>query len=98
MKAFHLIGHIFSWAVFIYFAANTIYLFIIAVFGIITKGHKFQIHPDKLLIAIIVPCIKEDQVILNTARQAIMHDYPASPFTVTVVSDKLSAETVNKLK
>lgn len=98
MNTFYLVGHIFSWAVFIYFAANTIYLFVIAVFGMMTKGKKFRIQQHKFRIAILIPCIKEDQVILNTAQQAVMHDYPTSRFSVTVISDKLKAATVDELK
>ena len=98
MNTFYLIGHIFSWAVFIYFAANTIYLFVIAVFGLLIKGKKFTIQSDKYRIAVLIPCIREDRIILDTAQQAMMHDYPSSSFTVTVIADKLKAESISELR
>ncbi len=98
MNTLYFLGHIFSWAVFIYFAANTIYLFVIAVCGLLIKGKKFVINKDKYRIAVLIPCLREDRIILDSARQAKMHDYPASQFTVTVIADKLKPETVNELK
>jgi cellulose synthase/poly-beta-1,6-N-acetylglucosamine synthase-like glycosyltransferase len=98
MKTFYLLGHIFSWAVFIYFAANTVYLFVIAVCGRLIKGEKFKIQSHKYRIAVLIPCIQEDSIIVDTAQQAISHDYPFSHFTVTVIADKLKSESVNELR
>jgi len=98
MKTFYLLGHIFSWAVFIYFAANTLYLFVIAVCGRLLKGEKFKIQNHKYRIAVLIPCIREDSIIVDTAQQAIAHDYPFSRFNVTVIADKLKSESVNELK
>jgi len=98
MNTFYLIGHIFSWAVFIYFAANTLYLFVIAVCGRLIKGEKFKIQSDKFQIAVLIPCIREDRIIVDTAQQAISHDYPFSRFTVTVIADKLKSESIDELR
>ena len=98
MNTLYFISHIFSWAVFVYFAANTIYLFIIAVCGLVMKGKKFSVQSDKLRIAVLIPSLREDRIILDTARQAKMHDYPESRFTVTVIADKLKSESVNELR
>jgi cellulose synthase/poly-beta-1,6-N-acetylglucosamine synthase-like glycosyltransferase len=98
MKTFYLIGHIFSWAVFIYFAANTVYLFVIAVYGRLKKTRKFDFQTDKRKIAVLIPCFREDHIIVDTARQAKAHDYHASRFTVTVIADKLQSESVDELR
>ena len=55
MKTIYLIGNIFSWAIFIYFAANTLYLFIIAICGRLVKGTKFDTPSDKCCIAVLIP-------------------------------------------
>ncbi len=65
MNTFYFIGHIFSWTVFIYFAANTLYLFVIALCGLLIKGKKFGIQNDKFQIAILIPCLREDNIILG---------------------------------
>ena len=98
MKTFYLLGHIFSWAVFIYFAANTVYLFVIAVYGRLTKSRKFELQRDKSQIAVLIPCFKEDRIIVDTAARAMAHDYPVSRFTVTVIADKLKSESISELK
>jgi cellulose synthase/poly-beta-1,6-N-acetylglucosamine synthase-like glycosyltransferase len=47
---------------------------------------------------VVIPCLREDRVILDTALQAKKHDYPETQFTVTVIADKLKSESVNELK
>ena len=98
MSNLYLIAHIFSWAVFLYFAANTLYLFVIALIGRLAKPQKFNLQKDKFRIAVLIPCIREDQIILDTASQARAHDYPFSRFTVTVIADKLMPGTILALQ
>jgi cellulose synthase/poly-beta-1,6-N-acetylglucosamine synthase-like glycosyltransferase len=90
--------HIFSWAIFIYLAANTGYLFLMAAGGRLIMGKKFNSVIDKYKIAVLIPCYREDLIIRDTARQAGAHDYPADRFTITVIADKLKPETVDALR
>ena len=98
MILFYLICHMITWAVFIYFAANTLYLFVMALFGRLTRGRKYIIQSEKHRIAVLIPSFREDQVIVDTAIQTRAHDYPGSRFTVTVIADKLKPETMQRLK
>jgi cellulose synthase/poly-beta-1,6-N-acetylglucosamine synthase-like glycosyltransferase len=98
MKTFYLLGHIFSWAVFTYFAANTVYLFVIAVYGRLKKARTFDLQSDKSQIAVLIPCFQEDRIIVDTAARARVHDYPLSRFTVTVIADKLKSDSVHELR
>jgi cellulose synthase/poly-beta-1,6-N-acetylglucosamine synthase-like glycosyltransferase len=98
MSTIYLIGHIISWAIFIYFAANTLYLFVIALCGRFIKPQQLRLQDEKFKIAILIPCLREDQIILDTALQARTHNYPDSRFTVTVIADKLKSETIDALK
>jgi cellulose synthase/poly-beta-1,6-N-acetylglucosamine synthase-like glycosyltransferase len=98
MNTIYLIGHIFSWALFIYFSSNTLYLLVLAFCGRFIKGKTFRVQPDKYRIAVLIPCIREDHIIQDTALQAISHDYPVSRFTVTVIADKLQPDSVMALK
>ncbi len=90
--------HFLSWALFIYLAANTAYLLVIALCGRLIPGKKFPPVPGKKSIAVLIPCYKEDLIIIDTARRAAAHDYPESRFTVTVIADKLKPETVAMLR
>jgi len=98
MNIIYFLGHIISWTVFVYLAANTGYLFFIAVCGRLIPGKKFISNPEKYQIAVLIPCYKEDLIILNTAREAKAHNYPELRFSVTVIADKLKPETVLKLR
>jgi cellulose synthase/poly-beta-1,6-N-acetylglucosamine synthase-like glycosyltransferase len=93
-----MIGYIFSWAIFVYFAANSLYLFVIALCGRLIRPRKFSLQEKKSLITVLIPCIREDKIILDTAMQARTHDYPESRFTVTVIADKLKPETIISLR
>jgi cellulose synthase/poly-beta-1,6-N-acetylglucosamine synthase-like glycosyltransferase len=87
-----------TWAIFIYFAANTIYLFVMALFGRLKRGRNYIIQSEKHQIAVLIPSFREDQVIVDTALQTRAHDYPGSRFTVTVIADRLKTETLQKLR
>jgi cellulose synthase/poly-beta-1,6-N-acetylglucosamine synthase-like glycosyltransferase len=90
--------HIVSWLLFIYFAANAVYLFCIALCGRLIKGKKFGRQTNKSRIAILIPCFREDHIIVDTAFQAKFHDYPESFFSVTVIADKLKPESIAELR
>jgi cellulose synthase/poly-beta-1,6-N-acetylglucosamine synthase-like glycosyltransferase len=98
MNILYFFGHIISWTVFVYFTANSLYLFIIALSGRLIKGKKFSAVTSKKQIAVLIPCYREDRIILDTASQANAHNYPATQFTVTVIADKLNVETIHQLR
>lgn len=98
MKIIYFFEYLVSWMVFLYLSANTFYLLFIALCGRLIKARTFGINADKNRIAVLIPCFKEDQIILDTAKQAKLHDYPASLFSVNVIADKLNQETIQRLK
>jgi cellulose synthase/poly-beta-1,6-N-acetylglucosamine synthase-like glycosyltransferase len=52
----------------------------------------------KKRIAVLIPSYKEDHIIVNTARKAAEHDYPADKFGVFVAADQLQPETIEQLR
>ncbi len=90
--------HILSWAVFIYLAFSALYLFLIGLSGRILRKKKYKDAEEKSRIAVLIPCFREDMIIVDTARQAREHDYPRDRFSVTVIADKLKTETVEALR
>jgi cellulose synthase/poly-beta-1,6-N-acetylglucosamine synthase-like glycosyltransferase len=92
------IVHIFFLVLFIYLAINTLYFFVIAVGGKLYKPVIYQPSPAKKKIAVLIPSYKEDEVILNTARKAKAHNYPAEFFDVFVAADQLTKETIRSLR
>lgn len=98
MTLFYNFCHIVSWAVFIYLAANSVYLFILALCGLLISGKSYSAKSEKFTFAILIPCYKEDLIIQDTAKHARHHDFPANRFSVTVIADKLKPETIQLLK
>lgn len=93
-----LMFQIFSWTVFIYMAINVIYLFFITVAGKLTKSRKYGTNPQKKRIAVLIPSYKEDEIIINTAKQARAHDYDPKYFDVFLAADQLKPETIAALR
>lgn len=79
-------------------ALNVLYLFIIAVVGKLTKSKGYSINPQKKRIAVLIPSYKEDNIVINTAREARNHDYPSDYFDVFFAADQLKKETIEQLR
>lgn len=92
-----LTGYIIFMILFVYLAAGVVYLFVLAVAGLIRRKRQYAAVSRKNRIALLIPAYKEDAVILETARQAALHNYPAGSFGVFVIADKLKDETIGKL-
>ena len=84
--------------IFVYLAINVLYLFVLALAGRLYSPKKYSANPAKKKIAILMPSYKEDHIVINSARRAREHDYPASDFDVFVAADQLKAETIRQLR
>src|SRR5689334_6508684 len=94
----HQILHIIFLLLFIYLSVITFYFFVVAVAGKFYRGKKYSVTQERKKIAVLIPTYKEDHIIVNTARKAKEHDYPADRFQVFVAADKLKKETIDQLK
>jgi cellulose synthase/poly-beta-1,6-N-acetylglucosamine synthase-like glycosyltransferase len=94
----HQILHIIFFILFIYLSVITLYFFVVAVAGKFYKGREYSVSPGRKKIAVLIPTYKEDHIIVNTARKAKEHDYPADSFQVFVAADKLKKETIDQLR
>ncbi|AXY77524.1 glycosyltransferase [Paraflavitalea soli] len=90
--------HIIFFILFIYFAAYTVYFFVVAIIGKLSRPKQYQPNAAKKSIAVLIPSYKEDHIIINTARKAAAHDYPTDQFTVYIAADRLQPETVAELR
>jgi cellulose synthase/poly-beta-1,6-N-acetylglucosamine synthase-like glycosyltransferase len=93
-----IIVHILTILLFAYLLVTLSYLFLLAVAGRFGKMKKYTIHGEKARIAVVIPSYKEDKIILDTAAQALRHNYPSERFTVTVIADQLQPATITRLK
>ncbi len=90
--------YILSWILFIYLAAGTGYMLLLSVAGKWGSLPAYDRHSHKNRIAVIIPSYREDAIIVDTARKAAAHNYPADKFAICVVADSLQPETVLQLK
>lgn len=83
---------------FIYFSAVALYTLILSVAGRFHRLPKFPKTNETKRIALFVPCYKEDNVIVNVARQLSQLQYPKEAFDVIVIADSLQEKTLSALR
>lgn len=83
---------------FIVTASTVLYSFFYAIAGHFYKKIEYNNHEQFRRIAVLMPAYKEDEVILQTARQALFQQYPSHLYNVYVIADSLKKETIDTLK
>ena len=84
--------------VFIYLGIYSLYLFIFSVLGKLIKLKPPPAATAYSKFVIYICAYKEDEIILNSAAQALTIDYPKDKFHVCVIADSMQPETIQKLK
>lgn len=77
---------------------GVVYLFVFAIAGKILSSNANLDNKELKKIAVIIPAYKEDQIILETAKKALSHDYPTDKYQVFVLADQLNKVTIQALK
>ena len=80
-----------------YFTLSCLYVLVFAIAGRTYKKRKSNnFEPSKM--AVFIPAYKEDSVIIDVAKQALLQQYPPSFYDIIVIADSLHAQTLNNLK
>jgi Glycosyltransferases, probably involved in cell wall biogenesis len=89
--------HIIEYILLIYFGFGAIYILIFALASLIKykPNRKKDIRQRK--IAVLIPGYKEDAVIVDVAKQALLQSYKPEQFDVVVIADSFQSETLQKL-
>jgi cellulose synthase/poly-beta-1,6-N-acetylglucosamine synthase-like glycosyltransferase len=90
--------HILFLLLFIYLSINILYLVITSIAGVFAKNKIPPQIPYRKRIAVLITSYKEDEVILNTIKSAVEHDYPQDRFDVYLAADHLQPTTIDELK
>lgn len=90
--------HIFEWLVFGYLAASVLYLLIFSIAGRFPLTESANSGSEQNKFAVLIPAYKEDQVIVQTAQQALNQSYAKKLYDVIVVADSLQAATLQRLR
>jgi len=98
MEIIRLIAAIIASIIFVYLGIYSLYLFIFSVAGKLVPV-TIPAKSDTLAKFVIYICsYKEDEIILNSAANAVTLDYPKDKFHICVIADSLQPATIAKLK
>lgn len=74
------------------------YLLFFAVAGLFYRQHRPAGNPGFRKFVILIPAYREDSVIVDTARDALLQEYPSDRFEVVVIADSLGPQTLSSLR
>ncbi|MGM0565401.1 MAG: glycosyltransferase [Bacteroidota bacterium] len=97
MELFYTILNILQYVLLFYLGLASLYFFIYAFAS--RLGRKFPSPAGQQFnrFVVLIPGYKEDQVIVDVAREATKQDYPKDYYDVIVIADSFSPETLEKL-
>jgi cellulose synthase/poly-beta-1,6-N-acetylglucosamine synthase-like glycosyltransferase len=98
MEIIKIIASIIASLIFIYLGVYSLYLFIFSVAGKLIRIKKPAKSTTLARFVVYICSYKEDEIILNSAAQAVTLDYPKDLFHICVIADSLQPETIQKLK
>ena len=82
----------------VYFAVSCLYVLVFATAGHFYKKRKQNTDNELSKMAVFIPAYKEDAVIVDVAKKALLQQYPPSFFDVIVIADSLQPTTLNELQ
>lgn len=89
--------NIFNFSLFIWLGYAIIYMFSLSISGFFyEKKINNTIREIEPKIALLIPAYKENEVIIDTAKKACLHNY--SNFEVIIIADSLNETTLNELR
>lgn len=83
---------------FAFFAINTCYVCVLSLAGYLYVRRSVPVAPSCKKIAVLVPCYKEDEVIIATARQLQSVEYPRDRVDIIIIADSLLPHTLEQLR
>ncbi|MEP7258066.1 MAG: glycosyltransferase [Flavitalea sp.] len=90
--------HMLFFILFIYLSVNILYLLVMAIAGRLLKAKDYPIDARKKKFAVLITAYQEDDIIVQTIREAADHDYPKDFFDVYLAADQLRDETLKELQ
>ncbi|NVO19550.1 MAG: glycosyltransferase [Bacteroidetes bacterium] len=76
----------------------TLYIFVFAVSGLFYRQPVYKKDPLFRKIAVLIPGYKEDDVIVDVARESLKQDYPTYLFDVIIIADSFQQQTLEHLR
>lgn len=99
MEYLYLALHSVEWVLLVFIGIQVLYFFVFAaasIFKYVPNIHA-EHYQKKNRIAVIIPGYKEDQIIVHTASDALLQDYPKELYRVLVAADSFAQTTLDEL-
>jgi cellulose synthase/poly-beta-1,6-N-acetylglucosamine synthase-like glycosyltransferase len=77
---------------------STLYIFIFSFGGLFYKQHPLPESAVMRKMAVFIPGYKEDDVIVEVAKAALIQKYPAEFYDVIIIADSFQPETITRLR
>lgn len=77
---------------------TAVYLLIFAIASLFPIKQKKTEHTDILRFVVLIPCYREDEVILEVAREALNQQYPGDKFDIVIIADTFEQNTIQELE
>ncbi len=90
--------HIFEVIFVVYIGFTAFYLLFFSIAGYIKRTKNLKNANVKRKIAVLIPGYKEDNVIVEVAKDALRQNYSSKLYDVVVIADSFKKETLEKLK
>lgn len=82
----------------IYLGLSSLYIFILAIAGQFKIRQPIKLDKKQRRFAVLIPGYKEDAVIVDVAKDAILQNYPKDLYDVVIIADSFKPETISELK
>lgn len=96
-NALHDILIILQIIVLLYISGTSAYLFLYAMASLFPYHPKSNQSQDLKRFAVLIPCYREDEIIINVASDALKQVYPTDKFDVIIIADRLEMSVIAKL-
>lgn len=81
-----------------FLALSVVYIFFFGFAGLFYRQKAYPPHPTNKKIAVLIPGYKEDEVIIEVAKDALNQTYPHAFFDVVIIADSFAPETLGELR
>ena len=76
----------------------TAYIFVFAFAGLFYRQPAYRSQSLRRKVAVLIPGYKEDDVIVEVAKDALAQDYPREKYDVVIIADSFQPDTLIRLK
>ena len=90
--------NIFQLLMLFFLGIASIYIFVFSFAGLFYRDQLLNEATKVRKIAVLIPGYKEDEVIIEVAKEALRQNYPIESFDVVIIADSFHPDTIEKLR